>query len=158
MMRFNLQYSLRRLLLTLTGFGCLAGWLILPSTQANRLAYAVQNLDSSQPLDSIIPNGRIIQTTAMKATMTKQWSHHKYCIITVSPITFADVLRGHRRITLAVTRLAPSLTGRLAIHFNLLNGLVPANAICGRARLMLNRMKLALVSLFRSRHIPCSDN
>jgi len=102
-MRIKLQYSLRRLLLMWMGFAILVGWLIQPSIQANRLAHAVQCLDSSQPLSSIIPDGRKLQTTAMDATLTKQWSHRKYCIITVAPITSADLLCGRRRVTLAVT-------------------------------------------------------
>lgn len=102
-MRIKFQYSLRRLLLALTGLGCLAGWLTLPSIQANRLTHAVQSLDSTQSLDSVIPDGRKIQTTAMDATRTKQWSHRKYCIITISPITIADLLCGRRRVTLAIT-------------------------------------------------------
>jgi hypothetical protein len=102
-MRIKLQYSLRRLMVMWIGIALLVVWIIQPTSQANRLAYAIQSLDSSEPLDSIIPDGKNIQKTAMDATLTKQWSHHKYCVLTVSPITMADLLWGRRRVTLAVT-------------------------------------------------------
>ena len=102
-MRFHFRYSLRNLLFASTAVACQIGWLSLPSVRGHRLATALEASDSSQSLDSIIPNGKAIQQTAMEATMTKDWSHRRYCVLTILPVSAVDLVYGRRRVTLEIT-------------------------------------------------------